>query len=151
VIEVADDLLDVRLEPVNRRRYEDRSVDCTGAASSAEVAVRLARELMDDDPGGLCLRVRLAGQVAPECVVDVDALAAPHRERYAALVLRDGTAPEHDFESLARQPTAAGHFGRALGERLADAPDEETREFLRLAREAGLNAVHGRPDVIRVD
>ena len=70
---------------------------------------------------------------------------------FAALVVSDETTPEYDLEAIARQPSAAGFFVRAIGDRLRAAGDDETRELLRLAREAGLNAVHGRADVIRVD
>jgi DNA repair protein SbcD/Mre11 len=141
----------VELVDVNARRYEERPVVCDGAASSAAVAERLEAALADPEPGRIYLRVRLTGQLAPECAIDLEALAAPHRERYAGLVIRDATAPEHDLEALARQPTVVGYFVRALDRRIAAAATEEEREVLRLALRAGLNAVHGRKDVVRVD
>jgi hypothetical protein len=86
-----------------------------------------------------------------DCVVDAQALAQPHRERYAALVVRDLSSPGHDLAALSRELTAAGHFVRDLQDRIAGAAAGDERETLELALEAGLQALHGRKDVLRVD
>jgi DNA repair exonuclease SbcCD nuclease subunit len=141
----------VGLVDVNRRRYLDRELDVSGARSSAEVGERVSEALADPEAARTGLRLVLRGTVDRDCVVDPEALALPHRERYAALVVRDLTTPGHDLESLAREPTAAGHFVRDLRARIADAPPGEERATLELALEAGLQALHGRKDVLRVD
>jgi exonuclease SbcD len=142
---------EVELVDVNLRRYEERRVDCDGAASSAAVIERLGSALADADPGSLCLRVQLVGQVGPECQIDPEALCLLHRDRYAALVIRDATSPEYDRDALARQPTALGHFVRSLSERIATAGDPAERDVLELALTGGLRALHGRKDVLHVD
>jgi exonuclease SbcD len=140
-----------QLHDVNRRRYEDRRVVCDGSVSSAAVAERVEAALNDTDPGAVFLRVDLVGQVAPGCQIDLENLAGRHRERYAALVLRDRTKSEYDLEALARQRTATGQFVRTLRGRIAQAGEPAERETLELALLAGLHALNGRRDVVRVD
>jgi DNA repair exonuclease SbcCD nuclease subunit len=141
----------VSLVDVNRRRYVERDLDVTGIPSSAELAERIAAALDDLDAETLAVRLVLRGTVDRDCVVDAQALAQPHRERYAALVVRDLSSPGHDLAALSRELTAAGHFVRDLQDRIAGAAAGDERETLELALEAGLQALHGRKDVLRVD
>ncbi len=95
---------------INQRRYEARELECGGAASNGEIADRLAGVLDGLDGSGLCLRLTLTGQVSPECEVDVVSLAAPHRGRFAALDIDDGTVPGFEY----RPARAARHRHRLL-------------------------------------
>jgi hypothetical protein len=116
------------------------------------VAERLAGALTEVvDPDRVCLRVDLAGQVAADCAIDVEALSRPWADRYAALVLRDRTRPAYDLEALARQQTAAASFVRTLQGRLTACSDERARTLLTTALVYGLDALHGRGERIRVD
>jgi DNA repair protein SbcD/Mre11 len=151
LVDLTGDRPAVELVDVNRRRYLERSVDCEDAQSSAMVAERLALALQDADAAAVCLRVTLTGLVAPECEIDVEALAAPHRERYAALVLRDRTCPAYDLPALSGQRTLAGHFVRSLQGRLDATTDPADQERLRLALLIGLHSLHGRRNLLRVD
>lgn len=151
LVEATPDGVTAELVDVNHRRYAERPVDCEGASSSSAVAERIAAALDDPDPGAVYLRLDLVGQVGADCQVDVSSLVAEHGRPYAALVIRDRTRPAYDLDVLARQLTAAGEFVRSLRERIDRSNDERERETLALALEAGLNSLHGRRDVIRVD
>jgi DNA repair exonuclease SbcCD nuclease subunit len=151
IVDVERDRVNVEIVDVNRRRYEERHVDCEGAATSAEVMERIEAALRDPDPEAIYLRVTLGGEITPDCRIDPEALATPHRERYAGLVIRDGTASGFDLADLSRQPTAVGAFVQAMRHRVEEAPEGEEREIARLALQAGLRALHGRKDVLRVD
>jgi len=140
----------VQLIDVNMRRYEQRRVDCGGAASSAEVVGRLTTALSDPDPQAICLRVELVGQVGVDCQVDIPQVVSLVGDRYAALAVEDCTSPEFDLDRLAEQKDAAGYFVRSLLTRIEQA-DERGREVLRLALTSGLHALNGRKDVLSVD
>lgn len=139
----------VELRDVASRRYEVRAVDCSGAASSAEVDERVAAALDPDErPETLCLRLELRGEVDPACEIDSDALESRHGERYAALEMRDSTTPAYDLDALARQDTARGHFVRRLRERIEAEADERERRVLEAALLAGLRAMDGREQLL---
>jgi exonuclease SbcD len=137
----------VELLDVNRRHYAEAAVDCEGAASSAEIERALRETIAAAAAGrggeGLCLRAVLRGRIAPNCRVELDALAALRGE-LTLLDLRDETQPDFDLDALATQPTALGAFVRDLRERIerCDA-DRAQRARLELALDLGLRAMHG--------
>lgn len=135
---------EVALIDVATRRYEERDVDCEGAASSAEIAQRVTAALDDPDPERVYVRVVLRGEVDRDCEVDVDALASDLGGAYAALEIRDRTVPAYDLDAVAEQDTARGEFVRRLRERLAEAGDERERRVIEGALLAGLRALDGR-------
>lgn len=141
----------VQLVDVNERSYEERPVDCDGAMSSAEVETRVAHVLADGASARLCLKLLLSGRVEPACEIDTRALRERFASRYAALRVEDRTEAAFDYAALAERKTADGLFVRTLQQRIEEAPDEETKETLRLALEAGLRALHGHKELVRVD
>lgn len=149
-IDIAEGSVRTELIEVNKRRYEEREVDCTGCGSSAEMNGVLAENLEDADADRIFLRVRLVGEVEPECSVDRKALVERHGEQYAGLEIKDETGPGYDLETIAGQPTAKGIFARKLQRRIAEAEDERERETLELALKAGLRSLDGREDVLDV-
>jgi DNA repair exonuclease SbcCD nuclease subunit len=151
VVECSDGSAAVELVDVNRTRYEDRTLDCSGCASSAEVDERLRGALMDEDPDKLFVRLRLAGEVSADCTIDVGRVAAQHGVRYGALVVDDATEPLLDVESRAQRKGLDGLFVRKLRERLAAAAGDVERRQIELALEAGLRAIEGREVILRVD
>jgi DNA repair exonuclease SbcCD nuclease subunit len=132
----------VRLLDVNEWRQEDRSVNCEGAASSAQVAARLSEALAVERPECAFVRVTLRGEVDRGVDVDPAALRAAHEERFAGLEIRDLTRRPYDLDALAAAPTALGRFVAALGEREGAAADEDERERLALALDLGVRAMH---------
>lgn len=141
----------VQLIDVNRRRYAEVTVDCDGAASSAEVERALRAAIAHATTGGaqgLCLRAVLRGRVDPECRIDLAELAVA-RGDLALLQLRDETQPAFDLDALATQPTALGAFVRDLRERIARCEaDHPQRRRLERALDLGLRAMH-REDLAR--
>ena len=145
--------VEVVLHDVNRRRYDVLAVDCNGAASSAEVAARVAAALPADG-ADLCLSVRLEGAVAAGCRAEAAALSDRHRSRFAALRVEDTTHEAHDVDAIARRRTVDGAFARRLLERIAAAEaagDEAERATLERALSVGLGALAGRGDLVDVD
>ena len=141
----------VELIDVAQHRYAERTIDCTGCRSAAEVADRLELDLADASPGTLHLRAVLDGELAPDCRIRPDELSAAHHRRYAELRVVDRTRPAYDLDALAAQRTATGGFVRELRARVEGASDGHQREVLELALRAGLNALDGRREVLRVD
>jgi DNA repair protein SbcD/Mre11 len=135
---------EVELRELNRRRYAERSVNCDGAQSSADVQSALDETIagaLAELGEGLCLRASLEGRIAVDCEIDLPALST----RGAALAMfeiRDKTKPAFDLDALAEGPTALATFVRDLRARLVEAQSEE-RETLKTALELGLRAMHG--------
>ena len=73
-----------------------------------------------------------------------------HQERFAEFEVIDETQLAYDLSALAEQPTATGHYVRALRERIEAEPDADARRVLELALESGLRALDGREDIVRV-
>lgn len=151
LIDVTGDAVRHQLIEVNTRRYEEREVDCTGCGSSAEVDETLGKRLGDEDSERIFLRVRLVGEIDPECFVDRRALVEKYKGPYAGLEIKNETKYGYDLEMITSQPTAKGIFASKLQQRIADAEDERERETLELALEAGLRSLDGREDLLDVD
>jgi DNA repair protein SbcD/Mre11 len=151
VVECAGRRASVELVPTNVTRYAKRELDCTGCGSSAEVDDKVRRVLVDDDAGSLFLRLRLVGEVSADCALDAGRIAAAHGDRYRTLVVVDRTGPLLDIAARADRPGLEGLFVRKLRERIEAAAGDDERRRSELALEAGLRAMDGREDVLRVD
>lgn len=151
VVECLGNAPTVELVDVNERSYEELCVNCDGATSSAEIEARVAQLLADIAPERLCLKLILSGRSEPDCEVDTRALHERFASAYAALRVEDRTEASFDYASFAELRTADGLFVRTLQRRIEEASDDEEKETLRLALEAGLRALRGQKDLVRVD
>ena len=151
LIECAGPTADVELVDMNETRYETRVLDCSGCGSSAEVDERLRAALTDEDAAVLFIRLRLTGEVSPDCKVDVEYVAAAHGVRYRTLVVNDATEPIFDVASRSQRKGLDGLFVRKLRERLDAAGSDAERRRIELALEAGLRAIEGEKVILRVD
>jgi hypothetical protein len=127
-----------------------RTVDCTGAATGAEIAHRLDEALAPELAGGapeLHLRLVLEGEVEPEAEIRVVDLAQELRGHVAEIVVLDRTRSGYDLDALVAEPTARGGFVRALAGRIDAAADAGERERLEYALVLGLRALDGRRDL----
>ena len=143
--------VEVELIDVNQRRYERRDVDCSGCTSSAEIEDRLASALTDADAERVFLRVRLTGEVDPDCVIDPRTVARNAASRYGLVIVEDATEPILDIESRAERKGLDGVFARRLLTKLEASTDDRERARLELALQAGLRALDDREVILRVD
>jgi exonuclease SbcD len=141
----------VELIPVNERIVETREVPCGGCLSSAAAADRVRGVLVDAEPGWIYLRLRLVGEVGPDCAIDLRPIRAEHEHRYAGLALEDRTEPSLDVEDRSGRRGLDGVFVRRMRELLERARDDDERRTLELAREAGLRAIDDRDTILHVD
>ena len=151
VVSVTGAEVGVELVPVNERVVETRQVDCSGCLSSAEAADRARGTLADADPARIYLQLRLVGEVGPDCAVNLRRIREEHERRYAGLVIEDRTEPLLNVDARAERRGLDGLFVRKLRERLVEARDEDERQMLELAQEAGLRAIDGRDAILHVD
>lgn len=150
LVAVSDREVAVELIDVNSHRYEEVIVDCDGSEHGAECEERLSAATRDLEAENEHLRCRLRGEVHRECRVDVEQLIGAHQEKFAEFEVIDETQPAYDLSVLAGQPTATGHYVRALRERIEAEPDADERRILELALDSGLRALDGREDIVRV-
>jgi exonuclease SbcD len=141
----------VELVEINEKRYEKRDVDCSRCASSAEIDARIVGALTDTDPQNVFLRLRLTGEVGPDCAVDRTKIVGQHQDGYAVLIAEDKTEPLLDIDSRAERKSLDGLFVRKLREEIATASSESERRLAELALQAGLHAIDGHEVILRVD
>ncbi len=143
--------VDVDLVPINEDRYEGSELDCTGCDSSGMVEERLRSQIPSEDRARLHLRVDLCGDVDSQCEIRPTMVADGLAADFAELIVNDATTPDYDLDHIAQQETVRGIFVRDIRARLGEESDEQKREKLELALKAGLRALDGRKDVVRVD
>jgi len=150
LVEIHDGQVSVETVAINTFRYLQRQIDCEGCASSAEILDRVRSALDDENPGKMCLSLKLTGELDPECHLEREELLDAVGEDYAALRIAISTTFGYDFDELAAEQTVRGHFVRRLRQRLdhASSPEEERRCID--ARLAGLRALDGRKDLLDV-
>lgn len=151
LVEIQAGSADVELIDVNEKRYEKRSVDCSGCASSAEVDARIADALTDEDAEQVFLRLRLVGEVGPDCAVDRARIVGQYKAGYSLLVVEDATEPLLDIQTRAERKGLDGLFVRKLQQRIAASSTEHERRLAELALQAGLHAIDGHEVILRVD
>jgi DNA repair protein SbcD/Mre11 len=151
LIEIDGSAPTVELIDVNETKFAQRTVDCSGCGSSAEVGDRVAAALRDGDANKLFLRVRLEGIVGADCEISTAQIQAEHRRPYAGLVIEDATEPLLDADARARRKGLEGLFVRKLQSRIQQAPTERERRVAEQALQAGLRALDRRDVILRVD
>ena len=150
LIDIEDGEVDITLVDVNHRRQLLVEVDCSDAASSAEVEARVREAIHLPEDSSVVVTVRLYGDTAPECTIDHSRLASRLEEDFVAAVVHDDTRPSVDVSALARRHTADGLFAAAMRDRIDQASDERERQVLEMALAAGVRAMSGEKDVLRV-
>jgi DNA repair exonuclease SbcCD nuclease subunit len=150
LVEIDGGQLDIQLVDVNRRRYVSLAVDCSDAVASADVETRVRERLeVQRDPDTI-LKVVLQGETAPDCAIDRATLTARLEQDFAAAAVDDLTEQRVDYAELARRHSADGLFAASLLERIERAGDQRGRQVLEMALRAGVRAMNGRKDVLRV-
>lgn len=144
VVDIEGKELDVELVDVNQSQFTTMDIDCTGCESSAEIADRLRAIVGDTDT---FVRIRLTGEVGPDCAVDRSTLGLGG---FAHVAVVDRTEPRLDVEGRLERKSLDGEFARRLVERVDAAADERAKRIAELALEAGLRALEGRDEVLRV-
>ncbi len=142
--------VDVDLIDLNKTRFEIREVDCSGCTASAGARERIERSQIAQDDN-LFLRIRLVGEVGPDCDIDVATVRNLLGTTTAAVEIEDRTKSMLDIASRRERKSLDGLFTRKLLERIEEAhADVRARRVAQLALEAGLRAVEGREPILRV-
>ncbi len=150
VIDVDRESLEVELVDVNRRKYVSATIDCADAQSSAEVETRVREGLgVTHDPDAI-VTVRLEGETGPDCSIDSQQLVTRLGHDFAAATIDDATEPCVDYDALARRQTADGLFVAGMLARIEQEADGRQRQVLEMALRAGVRAMNGHKDVLRV-
>lgn len=150
IADVDPDAVHVELIDVNRRRYITVRVDCSDASSSAEVETRVREAIEVASDHDAVANVELWGETAPDCAID-RAVLTTHLERdFAAASVADRTDARVDNSAIARRHSADGLFVADLLERIARSSDDRERRVLEMALRAGVRAMRGEKDVLRV-
>lgn len=150
LVEVEGDRVETELIAVNQRRYVAVVVDCADAASSAEVEMRVRDAIPSPADRNAIVTVLLRGETAPECAIDRASLAARLERDYLAATVKDETEPAVNYVELSHHHSADGLFVASMLERIQQASDARQRRILELAMQAGVRAMQGHKDLLRV-
>jgi DNA repair protein SbcD/Mre11 len=138
ILTVADGAVTARHVPLATRRYVERTLTVTGAASSADIEALAVAEAAREP--GACLRLVLEGEIAPGCAVDTGALAERLGAAVEELVIADHTRPAYDLQAIARERSVRGRFVA----RMLRSDDPVAGEAVL----AGLRALDGHAEVL---
>ena len=135
---------DIRLKRIrfSRRRYENETVDCTGAETLSEIEEKIGGLIREKAYGeDTLLRVVLQGSVSPALIVDVNALRARFPQLFF-LEVRDETLPAINPQDFENDRTVRGEFYRTLAAQMESGTPEE-RKIAAMALRYGLSAIAG--------
>ena len=124
-------------------RYEDESLNVTGACSNAEI-INHVSALIDKHgySTDTLLRVTIKGSVSPQFTINASEIKSMFYSRLYSFELRDATTPNFDVSALEKDMTVKGEFYRALAPKLTTGTEEE-RKTASLALRYGLSALNG--------
>lgn len=124
-------------------RFEERELDCTGAATTEDVRSRVAAYLAAEKlPPETALRLHLTGQVVTGCRADKASIARLGKD-YALFEVADETLPIYNAEYLEQDPGIKGAFYRAMVAHL-QSDNEQERATAAEALRLGFAALSGR-------
>ena len=124
-------------------RFEERELDCTGAATTEDVRSRVAEYLATEKlPPETALRLHLTGQVVTGCRADKAAISRLGKQ-YALFEVEDETLPIYNAEYLEKDPGIKGAFYRAMVAHL-QSDNEQERATAAEALRLGFAALSGR-------
>ena len=124
------------------RRYEDLTVDVTGADPLLAIHTLLPDESVRD-----VYRITLTGDVDER--PDLNRLRANLMELFFELQLRDETTPRRSLWEKAGDDTLRGLFLKKLKEKYDAAPDDTARRAVEQAARWGLAALDNREEAVR--
>lgn len=126
---------------IGRRRCFNLEADL-GACLSDEQAAETVAAVMERSGGDEDLyRVSLCGHVANEFRPDIEMLRQLLMKKAFYIKLLDRTAPDYDFDAIAREPGLRGLFARKILDRAAAAACEEERQLVMQALYYGMEAI----------
>ena len=123
-------------------RFEIRTLDCTGAATTEDVRSKVEAYLAAEDlPADTALRLHLTGQVVTGCRADKAAIARLGKS-LALFEVEDETLPIYNAEYLEKDPGMKGAFYRAMVAHL-QSENEQERAIAAEALRLGFAALSG--------
>ncbi len=140
-VTVDGDRIVSRRVPLAKRRFEERTLRVSGAATNTELKSRIESFIASEGLGDeTVLRLTLTGEVDPSLVLNRTLLEKD--SRVFVLMIADETSPLLNADELRRDPTVRGEFFRLLEGRLNSA-DPEERRLAADALRVGLAALAG--------
>lgn len=142
-VEIDDDQVRVQSVPAHRTYYATFSLDCSAFTTSQQI-VDAIRNLPRPEGLAVVARITLTGENCPEWRHEISAIRDALAGDFEFVELKDATVEPEDYEFLAREHTSLGAFVSLLNAELNDTTDQDRRQMLQRAREAGLAAFRGR-------
>jgi DNA repair exonuclease SbcCD nuclease subunit len=137
------------LVPINETSFAEIEVDVSGAGDSGEIESVVREQIAGQIDRGRAIRVVLGGMVGQACEVRPAEIAEQVSDGFAEVIVVDSTEPPFDLTQVADEQTVRGRFVAKLLEQSETDPDRA--DDLREAAFAGLRALAGRKDLVRVD
>lgn len=139
LVTVRDDRgVEVSLEPINRRRFAQETIDVSDL-TSVEALHSAVAELRDREQlAGCVVRATLVGERSRQLRLDPEQLAIECEDGFAHLEFRDQSRVKHDIDAVSREFTSRGEMVRKLVEPNRDprSHDKSANRALQLALDA---------------
>lgn len=130
--------VEVALEPINRRRFAEETIDITDISTSEELRQAMAALRDREQLTGGVVRATLVGERDRRLRVDPEQLAIDCQDGFGYLEVRDHSRLTHDVEAVSREFTSRGEMVRKLVQPNDEppAPDQPAGRALQLALDA---------------
>ena len=129
--------VEVQLEPINRRRFAEETIDLTEISTIDELRHAIDSLRDREQLTGGVVRATLVGERARGLRVDAEQLAEECQDGFAYLEFRDHSRLTHDVDAVSREFTSRGEMVRKLVNPNGEPrPDNATGRALQLALDA---------------
>lgn len=130
--------VEVALEPINRRRFAEETIDVTDIATGEELREAITALRDREQLAGGLVRATLVGERGRRLRLDPQQLAIDNQEGFAYVEFRDQTRITHDVDAVSREFTSRGEMVRKLVKPNGDSPtpDHAADRALQLALDA---------------
>ena len=130
--------VEVALEPINRRRFAEETIDVTEISSSEELRDAITSLRDREQLAGGVVRATLVGERDRRLRLDPQQLAAECEDGFAYLEVHDHSRLTHDVDAVSREFTSRGEMVRKLMQPNGEPhdPDQAAGRALQLALDA---------------
>lgn len=144
--------LEIRFSPTAKKYYVNIDVNISGCTTEAQVAGKVWKAIEESRPGHDALNglfyVTLKGYIAPELRIDFQQLLSYFNGRVFFIKMKNGAAPDLNFDEIKREPGLRGLYARKIFELMEKASDEHEKELLMRSLYYGIEALdNGKVDI----
>lgn len=139
--EIAQNYVDLKFQPICKRRYISKEIDITGCFTNDEIKERILSLIPKNEIEENLYKIILKGQVSEEMIIKERVLENNLKDYFFFVKVKDNTELKVDYKSLAGEFSIKGIFLSKILNAVENSQNDEEKEILELALKLGIQSL----------